>query len=245
MRGLRGAAALAAILSAAGTGAAEPDAARDRAVRAPGDPDACRAGLAHERAGALPRAFVELSRCTAREPAAAEAAAALARTRKKLAAGDYAPVSFSLQPKSAEVRIAPFTDAGPLVEPYELWLPFGTHVYAASAPGHAAMRGEIVVDSTARIHLQVELDPVVRARPSRSVDFADDGPSVGEPIVVADPRPKKMPSLIPERFRRGLDGDHAAGARGEPSPARVRGRQAPPSAARRKHTWPWILTWGL
>jgi len=101
------------------------------------------------------------------------------------------------------------------------------------------MRGEILVDSTARILLQVELEPVSRATPSRSVDFADEGPSVGEPIVVADPKPKKMPSLIPQRFRGGLEAD--AGARG----AARSGTAGRTPSHRRAHGWPWILTWGL
>ena len=230
MRGLTAAIAFAA-LAAPLAGRAQPNA------RPAGDSELCRAGLAHERAGALPRAFVELTRCTARPAVAPEATAALARVKKKLAAGDFAPVSFSLRPSIAAIRIAPFTDSAPLAEPHELWLPFGRHTYVASAPGYADMRGEIVVDSTARIHLQVELEAASHASPSRSVDFADEGPSVGEPIVVADPRPKKMPSLIPERFRRGLDPE--AGGR------RTGGASAAPQPRRPAHAWPWILTWGL
>ena len=231
MRGLTTAIACAALVAARGAGHAQPAASPDGEL--------CRAGLSHERAGALPRAFVELTRCTARPSAAAESAAALARVKKRLAGGDFAPVSFSLRPPAAVIRIAPFTDSAPLAEPYELWLPFGKHTYLASAPGYAEMRGEIVVDSTARIHLQVELEKVSRAAPSRSVDFADEGPSVGEPIVVADPKPKKMPSLIPERFRRGLDPD--TGARRTAAPARA----SPTEPRRPTRPWPWILTWGL
>lgn len=235
MQGLRIAIATAALLASSPVAGAQPAGTRAASVAASVAPDLCRAGLAHERAGALPRAFVELSRCTARQPAPAEAVAALARVKKKLAAGDYAPVSFSLRPAGAVVRIAPFTDGAPLVEPHQLWLPFGRHPYVASAPGHADLRGEIVVDSPARMHLQVELDAVARAARSRSVDFADEGPSVGEPIVVADPRPKKMPSLIPKRFRGGLEEQGAASA---PRSQPARTRQA-------AHHWPWILTWGL
>ncbi len=231
MRELTIAIAFAALVAAPGAASAQPAAARAASAL-----DACSAGLAHERTGALPRAFVELTRCMARKEAAAEATSALARVKKKLASGDYAPVSFSLRPPGAAVRIAPFTDLAPLTEPYELWLPFGKHSYVASAPGHAEMRGEILVDSSARIHLQVELEAVSRATPSRSVDFADEGPTVGEPIVVADPKPKKMPSLIPERFRRGLGPQPGASA---PSTgARIR-------PSRPAHHWPWILTWGL
>jgi hypothetical protein len=229
--------ALVALPAAPAAGRAQP------AERPAGEGDACRAGLAHERAGALPRAFVELTRCTAHPPAAPDAAAALARVKKKLAAGDYAPVSFSLRPPGAAVRIAPFTDSAPLADPYELWLPFGRHTYVASAPGHTEMRGEIVVDSTARMLVQVELDAVSRTAPSRSVDFADEGPSVGEPIVVADPKPKKMPSLIPERFRRGL-GPDAGGGRSA-APAGASAAPTRPRARQPTHRWPWILTWGL
>jgi hypothetical protein len=228
VRGLTLAIALGALAVAAGAARAQPV--------APAAVDVCSAGLAHERAGALPRAFVELTQCTAHPSAAGEAPAALARIKKKLAAGDYAPISFSLRPTTAVVRIAPFTDGAPLRDPHELWLPFGRHTYVASAPGYAEMRGEIVVDSTARMHLQVELEAMSGATPSRSVDFADEGPSVGEPIVVADPKPKKMPSLIPERFRRGL-GPDAAGRRTAPANA--------PAPRRSPHRWPWILTWGL
>ncbi len=235
MRGLTTCIALAALLVAQGNAAAQPSA---RATA-----DGCSSGLSHERAGALPRAFVELTRCTAGPAAPAEATAALARVKKRLAAGDYAPVSFSIRPPSAEVRIAPFTDGAALADPHELWLPFGRHTYVAGAPGYAEMRGEIVVDSTARIHLQVELEAVSRATPSRSVDFADEGPSVGEPIVVADPKPKKMPSLIPQRFRRGLEAD--AGARSAARSGTGKSTPARTGQSSRRHPWPWILTWGL
>lgn len=219
---------LAGLLAAARPAAAQPE------------DDACRAGLAHERAGALPRAFVELSRCSQ----AGESSAALARVKKKLAAGKFAPVSFSVTPAQAVLRIAPFTDGGPLREPHTLWLPFGTHGYVASAPGRSEVRGEIVVDSTARIHLQIQLAPLAHARPPRAVDFEADGPGVDAPIVVADPKPKKLPSLIPRRFRGGLDGEHGSGAAAGARSAR-RGRAAPGAAHRPARSWPWILTWGL
>jgi hypothetical protein len=96
------------------------------------------------------------------------------------------------------------------------------------------MRGEIVVDSTARIHLQVELEPMQHTSPPRAVDFETDGPAVDAPIVVNDPRPKKMPSLIPKRFRGGLEG----------APRRS-GAQDTAARRRTANRWPWILTWGL
>jgi len=220
--------------------AAAPPVFAQPATGRPSPDDACRAGLAHERAGALPQAFLELSRCSAdgAEPApTADASAAFARVKKKLAAGDFAPVSFSLSPSTAEIRIAPFTDRAPLGQPHTLWLPFGRYHYVATAPGHLEVRGEIVVDSTARIHQQVALEPARRAAPPRAVDFESEGPAVDEPIVVADPRPKKHPSLIPKRFRGGLDGEHGSADRSARSTATAR---RPPARA-----WPWILTWGL
>jgi hypothetical protein len=234
--------ALAALFAAAPRALAQPAAAP------PALDDACRAGLAHERAGALPSAFLELSRCAADAAGAGAAdSAALRRVKKKLAAGDYAPVAFSVRPAGTAIRIAPFTDGAPLREPYELWLPFGRHTYAASAPGHGELRGEIVVDSPARILLQIELEPVRRAGGARAVDFEADGPAVDAPIVVADPRPKKLPSLIPERFRRGLGGEpDAAAPSAHPSDSAGGRRPAPPVRRRpRTHRWPWILTWGL
>ena len=234
MRGVGTAIALAALVAAAPPVASQPAPARPSAA------DACRAGLAHERSGALPQAFLELSRCLDAGDAAAapaDAPATLGRVKKKLAAGKFAPVSFSLSPAAAEVRIAPFTDRAPLREPHALWLPFGRYTYFASAPGHLEVRGEIVVDSTARILQQVELAPMKRASAPRAVDFEADGPAVDEPIVVADPRPKKHPSLIPKRFRGGLDGEHGSGARSARPTATAR-RPAP-------RAWPWILTWGL
>jgi hypothetical protein len=234
VQGLRIAAALAAFLAPAGPASAQP------ASPSPSDAslgDACRAGLAHERSGALPRAFLELSRCAA---PAGDAAAALARVKKKLAAGKYAPVAFSVTPAQAELRIAPFTDGAPLRDPHTLWLPFGTHTYVASAPGHAELRAEVVVDSTARILLQVQLAPLVHARRPRAVDFEAEGPAVDEPIVVADPKPKKLPSLIPKRFRGGLDPEDGSSVRGG-RPAGSSGQHA----ARRSRSWPWILTRGL
>src|SRR5687768_13532335 len=90
-----------AMLAIAAPGAAQPAAG-----------DACTTGLARERAGALPGAFIALERCLARgAPSRGDAEEALRRVKKRLAAGDYAPVSFSLQPASAEVRIAPFTES--------------------------------------------------------------------------------------------------------------------------------------
>ena len=246
---------LAGLLAAAGPAAVQPAAAQPAAARpaaaqpaaapaasaaAPALGDPCRAGLAHERSGALPRAFVELSRCTAN----AEASAALGRVKKKLAAGKYAPVAFSLTPAQAAVRVAPFTDGAPLREPHALWLPFGTHTYVASASGHSEVRGVVVVDSPARILLQVELEPLEHARPPRAVDFEADGPAVDEPIVVADPRPKKHRSLIPERFRGGLDDEHGSRPRGEVPSAR-RGQPAARASRRPDFSWPWILTWGM
>lgn len=221
MRGLTLGPLLAGLLGAATPASGQPVLA-----------DVCKAGMSHERAGALPRAFVALSRCSS----GGEESAALGRVKKKLAAGKYAPVAFSLTPAQAEVRIAPFTDGAPLREPHELWLPFGTHTWVASAPGHTEVRGVVVVDSPARILLQVELEPVTRTRPPRAVDFEADGPGVDQPIVVADPRPKKHRSLIPDRFRGGLDGEHSPGAR--------RGRPAAPAARLPDFSWPWILTWG-
>ncbi len=241
MRGLRRVASLAAFLAAV-LGATVPLAKAQPAAASPSAAppalgDSCRAGLAHERAGALPRAFIELTRCTSGE-AGGEAAAALGRVKKKLAVGKYAPVSFSLTPVQAELRVAPFTDGAPLRDPHMLWLPFGTYSYVATAPGHGEVRGEIVVDSPARIHLQVALEPMRRARPPRAVDFEAEGPAVDEPIVVADPRPKKLPSLIPKRFRGGLDGNHGEGAQ--------RARPAARDTRRRsERAWPWILTRGL
>lgn len=231
MPGLRIAAALAAFLASAGPASAQ------QASPSPPDAslgDACRAGLSHERSGALPRAFLELSRCAA---PGGDAAAALARVKRKLAAGKYAPVAFSVTPPEAAIRITPFTDGGPLRDPHTLWLPFGKHTYVASAPGHAELRGEVVVDSTARVLLQVTLAPLVHARRPRAVDFEADGPAVDEPIVVADPKPKKLPSLIPKRFRGGLDPEDSSGLRST--------RPAGQHAARRSRSWPWILTRGL
>ncbi len=246
MQGLTTAAALAALLAAAGPATAQPASASPSAPDASlGDP--CRAGLAHERSKALPRAFLELSRCGSES-------AALARVKKRLEAGRYAPVSFSLTPAQAELRIAPLTDGAPLRDPHVLWLPFGKHTWVASAPGHSEVRGEIVVDSPARIHLQVALDPLEHARPPRAVDFEADGPAVDEPIVVADPKPKKLPSLIPKRFRGGLDPEGGSGARGDRPPAatgraaagaRRSGRGPGGPAGRPPRGWPWILTWGL
>ena len=235
MQGLRSAAALAALgalVGAPGQPTAQPT---QTPAAAPAGDDVCRAGVAHERSGALPRAYLELSRCPAADP---EASAALGRVKKKLAAGKFAPVSFSLTPAEAEVRIAPFTDGAPLRDPHTLWLPYGRHSYRASAPGHAEVRGEIVVDSPARIHLQVALEPLAHARAPRAVDFEADGPAVDEPIVVADPRPKKFRSLIPRRFRGGLDGEHGEARRDRPGSRRA-------SARRSGSPWPWILTRGL
>ena len=232
MQGLRIAAALAAFLAPAGRAHAQPSSPSAVSLG-----DACRAGLAHERSGALPRAFLELARCAA---PGGDAAAALARVKKKLAAGNFAPVAFSVTPAQAELRIAPFTDGAPLRDPHTLWLPFGKHTYVASAPGHTEVRGEVVVDSPARILLQVELAPLAHARRPRAVDFEADGPAVDEPIVVADPKPKKLPSLIPKRFRGGLDPQDGSGARSG-RPAGSSGRHA----ARRSRSWPWILTRGL
>jgi hypothetical protein len=198
------------------------------------DRDPCRAGLDLERRGALPRAYVELDRCVRAGDAGAEAA--LRRVKKKLADGKFAPVSFSVQPPAAELRIAPFSDGGPLREPFGLWLPFGRHRYHATAPGHLEARGEIVVDSTARVHLQIELPPVHTGQAAKAIDFEAEGPAVDEPIIVADPRPKKHESLIPKRFRGGLKG--APGTSDRPrAPAASPANPRP--SPRRRWPWPW------
>ena len=196
--------------------------------------DFCALGLAHEKAGLMVRAHLALSRCLAGRatPADRQAAAraALRRVRAALEDGDHAPVAFSVKPPGAVLHIQPYTSDAPLAAPHEIWLPPGTHRYTVSAPGHDDLAGAITVGGRERILLPVTLRPTAPAGTgSSSIDFGEDGPAVDEPIITPDPRPKKHESLLPERFRRGLE------ARG---PQRAR-------QPRRHRTWPWTITGGL
>ena len=225
------------MLVAAGAAAAQPagGAPEQPAGRAP---DPCALGLTHEKAGALVRAHLALSRCLADRSSPgdrqAAARAALRRVRGALEDGDHAPVAFSVKPPKAVLHVPPFTADAPLAAPHEIWLPPGTHRYTASAPGHDEIAGTITVGGRERILLAITLRrtrPAGTGAPSSptSIDFGEDGPAVDEPIIAPDPRPKKHESLLPDRFRRGLD---ARGPR----------RAAPP---RRHRTWPWTITGGL
>ncbi|HLU64677.1 MAG TPA: hypothetical protein VKZ63_00285 [Kofleriaceae bacterium] len=213
---------------AAATGLWVAAAAPPGALAGPDDP--CSAGLAHERAGDLPRAHLALQRClaSAGEAAPAEAQAARARVVRGLAASDHAPVSFSVKPAGVALRIPPFTSDAPLGEPYVIWLPPGRHAFTASAPGYQDLTGTIEITGRERLLLTVALEPLPDAPSSTTVDFGEDGPAVDDAIVTPDPRPKKHKTLIPERFRRGLTARPGAG----------------PRARRRAYRWPTFFWWG-
>jgi hypothetical protein len=205
--------------------------------------DPCTAGADAERAGKLPLAQVLLGRCAAGTGAGASGATtALTRVSRQLAAGDYAPVVFSIEPVTAELRIAgPLADE-PIAEPFEVWLPFGTHAYAVTAPGRDPVRGQVVVDGRDRQLIPVRLP--ITATPGGSiaeVDFGEDGPAVDSPIVQPDPRPKKHRSLIPKRW---LGSDPSAGVVFDSGGTRRAPRRARPPRPRPR-ALPWTLTWGL
>lgn len=210
--------------------------------------DPCTAGAAAERAGQLPLAQLRLTRCAAGgDDAASAAAPALARVAKRLADGNYAPVSFSIQPATAELRLAGALADEPIGDPFEVWLSFGTHRYTVTAPGHEKLEGQVVVNSRDRQLVPVRLAVAPRTGSGiAEVDFGEDGPAVDSPIVQPDPRPKKHKTLIPKRW---LGSDPSAGiafdgdADGTGATRRARARPVRPRAGRR--ALPWTLTWGL
>ncbi|HUS64329.1 MAG TPA: hypothetical protein VMZ28_07285 [Kofleriaceae bacterium] len=204
--------------------------------------DPCTAGADAERAGKLPLAHLLLGRCAAGTGAAADAARpVLARVARRLADGDFAPVAFSVQPAGAELRVAGPLEGQVVTDPFEIWLPLGTHHYTASAAGHDPVEGDVVVDGRARQLIQLRLRPTPRAGGDATVDFGDDGPAVDSPIVQPDPRPKKHRSLIPKRW---LGTNPSAGVVFDAGGTR---RAAPPRPASRprRPALPWTLTWGL
>ncbi len=179
----------------------------------------CEVGRVHQRLGQLTQAQVFLARCVAavaRLPEGAEAA--LRRVTAAVRDGRYAPVAIDVRPAGAALRISPFAADEVLSAPIDLWLPFGTHSFTLTLPGHEEHRGKVIVDSNARQMIAVVMErsgTSRRVRRPATVDFeaGPDAPAIDAPITAPDQRPLKHDTLMPERFRgpsrRPVDQDRA------------------------------------
>ena len=152
--------------AAAGSGDFATAAADYRAAFA-ADPRAeleCNAGVAYYKLRDLPRADRYLAECVAHATElstefVAHVHAALAAVESALLVGDVTPVDLAVSPPTASVVVDLWPDE-PIVGPHRVWLAFGHHQLAVSAPGFVAR--SIAVEATGRepTAVRVQLDPV-------------------------------------------------------------------------------------
>lgn len=200
------------VLALAWAGQAEAGPRRKRPPRpdlaaavASGDPvTVCKAAIAAVAAGDHARASLVLPRCD--DPAAValvdEARRARAAVDKVAAREDWSPVELMVRPAGAEATLAIDAFPGlPLAEGRYL-LPAGSYRITGSNP-HGAAAYELTLSAGSRALVLLDLPTSSPAAAARVLDLGEDGEPVAAPMAGPPPVIKRG-SLLPERFRRGL-----------------------------------------
>lgn len=207
----------------------------------------CTVGLAYQHLGALTQAETFLTRCAGSEAAPPAIRTALSQVRDALERKGCAPVSFVVEPASAQLYVAPLSSREPLPATIDLWLCRGPHAYRASAAGFRELTGVVVVKDSGRQLVPITLSPIrTRATRATTVDLGDEGQPLDAPITATDPRPRKEKSLIPDRFLGKVP------PAGPPIPDRPVGADRPDNRRRAAGgrsrrppgwAWPWLFRW--
>lgn len=195
----------------------------------------CKIGLAYDQLGEGAKAHIFLDRCVAGGAGDAAARQVRDQRRKELDAGDYGLVAISADPAGARVALSLLPDDPPLATPLELLLPLGSHVLLFTAPGHQALARPLEITGRERTALRVKLEP--DAKPGTTdVDFEGDGEAAGAVIATADPKPKKFPTLLRDKYQ-GPDGNPT------PAGAQLDDQEVAVEPSRRGPL-PWIMIGG-
>lgn len=174
----------------------------------------CALGVLHAHAGELSRAQLHLAACEQPTVCAplrergARAQAAVARALR--ASSALSPLDLGTTPPGWVVTVEEFPESL-VVTPHTLWLPAGPHRlrFAATAAALAAGGPDVIArpittERHARAAVFVEAPVAVRKEPGTGkVSFEED--VVREPQQTTRPPPEKHRSLLPARYRRGLE----------------------------------------
>jgi len=118
-------------------------------------------------------------------------------------AAGWSPVEIETVPAGATVTVEPALDT-PFTAPRTVWLPPGRHEVRGLVDGQPVVSALAIARGGKRtlVHLDVRVETVTPR--NGSVDFEEQGG--GE--VASGPPPKvELPSLLPERYRRGVDAE--------------------------------------
>ena len=139
-----------------------------------------------------------------------DAAGARKQAKKALERGDFAPVIVAVEPDGANVKVEPLGES--FASPLTVWLPFGKHRFAATAPGYEPFETELELTDRARVALPLRLRKL-RGATGATIDLTepDDG-RVGGVVTVQDPKPQDHASLLPDRFLNAPDPELEAAA---------------------------------
>lgn len=173
----------------------------------------CALGVLHAHAGELSRAQLHLAACeqpAVCEPLRERGARAQSAVARALRASTLSPLDLGTTPSGWVVTVEEFPDSL-IVTPHTMWLPAGPHRlrFAATAKALAAggpdvIARQVTTERHARAAVFVEAPVVVRKEPGTGkVSFEED--AVREPQQTTRPPPEKHRSMLPARYRRGLD----------------------------------------
>lgn len=181
------------------------------ALAAPARADDCEVAKAQLARKDLVRASIAASLC---EDAGDDRAAALvAEVEKTATARGYSPVEIVTDPAGGTVVVEPAPDV-PFTAPRRVWLPEGRHQVTGLVDGTPVATALVVAREGNRAAALIELPPPPPPPGTREVDFGEEGG--GE--MTSGPPPKVVhPSLLPERYLRGVEatGDGDGGARAQ------------------------------
>jgi hypothetical protein len=155
----------------------------------------CNAGVAYYKASDLPRAAYYLEQCRAvggqLDPAFLDSVdKVLAAVRQVLSTGNFAPLTISSEPKTAEMTIENSPFDAPIVGQHSVWLPFGSYTVHVHQIGYDDRDESIHPSDRTPITLHIQLSP--HEEPKRSPP--------PEPVHVA-PAPVHVTPATPSHSR--------------------------------------------
>lgn len=162
----------------------------------------CNVGVAYYKANDLPRAAFYLDQCRA---LGAQLDAAfldnvdkvLAAVRRVLAAGDFAPVTFVVDPQTAAATIeaSPFDE--PIIGQRSVWVPFGTYRVHVHQDGYVDHDEPLHVSDRAPVTLHIQLAKPAVEPPKLEPPKPEPPKPIAPPPVPAPAITAHHPSRVP------------------------------------------------
>jgi hypothetical protein len=138
------------------------------------------------------------------------AAALLAEVEKKATARGMSPVEIITDPPGGTVVVEPASDL-PFATPRRVWLPEGRHQVTGLVNGDPVATALVIAKEGNRAVALIELPAPPPPPGTGSVDFGEEG---GGEMSSGPPPKVELPSLLPDRYLRGVNATAAPGEAG-------------------------------